>query len=171
MGSGCVRYLFFLVLLVVCAQAVELFALIELGDHSPADRRVTEQPTFDEIVVGIVFALGPCIGPPIVFAFAGLVFFRFFSWGLWSLAVCASIYALFILWGLLVEYAMARDAIATAAQGLRYMNCGGHPRLFFILFSVPLTAGTFLVSTAVVALEAIVHSLTAKPISSACGKC
>jgi hypothetical protein len=151
--------LFFLVLLIACTQAVQIVAFFSLATSiSPEQRSKT---TLD----GAAFAFAacwsflPCIGPFLVFAYAGLLGFRHFYWALWCLVVAATAYAFVILIGLLGEYGMAHAAIAAAKRGTRYMNCGGHPRLFFILFAVPVTAATILISGVVLTIESIIRAL------------
>jgi hypothetical protein len=151
--------LFFLVLLIVCAQAIELFALARLANAAPAGTRSTVSADLTELVGGAVLLIATCIGPFLVFALAGLFVFRHFYWALWCLVLCASAYAALMILGLLTEYGMARAAADAAQRGGRYMNCGGHPRLFMILFTLPLTAGTLIASTAVLSLEASIRSV------------
>jgi hypothetical protein len=165
-----VRFVFFLIPLIVCAQFVEVFALISLGDSMPAKPSQPEPFEIARFAEGMVFTFAPLIGPPIVFALMSLLTFRPYYWGLWCLTFFASMYALFILMGLLVEYGMAREATAAAARGSRYMNCAGHPRLFFFVIGLPTALGMILLSTFVVVIELAVraavtganHSVSAK---------
>lgn len=145
-----VRYLAFLVILIVCAQFVEFYALADLA----GDRIALAPAEWGQLMVGFL----PCIGPLFAFAFFGFFIFRPLNWALWCLVACASLYALFAQWGLLVEYGMSREALAAAARGSRYMNCGGHPRLFFLLFAMPYTLGTFMICAIVAAIETSVRS-------------
>ena len=159
MDSRRVRYLFVLILLIVCAQVIELFALARLASAAPAAARSTVSADVTELVNGAVLLIATCIGPFIVFALAGIFVFRHFYWALWCLVLCASAYAALMILGLLTEYGMARAAVEAAHRGGRYMNCAGHPRLFMILFALPFTAGILIASTAVLSLEATIRSV------------
>jgi hypothetical protein len=154
-----VQYLFLLVLVIICAQIVEIFGLIALANGAPA-ANPRPNAVFDAGAwfAALFWSFAPLVGPHLVFAFTGLSI-RAYYWTLWCLTFCASLYAAFILFGLLTEYGMAREAVAAAARGSRYMNCGGHPRLFFILFAVPFTVGSVVVSMAVLGLEATIRSV------------
>src|SRR5262245_54536619 len=105
------------------------------------------------------------VGPFLAFALAGLFMFRRYHWALWCLVFLASAYTLLMLLGLLVEYGMAREAVEAAARGSRYMNCAGHPRLFIILFALPLTAGTLLTSGVVQAVEALYRAIKSQSLT------
>src|SRR5438874_1241048 len=112
-----VRYLFFLLLFIVGAQILELFAFAALSASAPSERQSAmpfDMTTFTSAAF-VVFA--PSVGPFLVFAMAGLFVFRQFYWALWCLALCASAYALLILVGLLGEYGMARAAVEAAQRG------------------------------------------------------
>jgi hypothetical protein len=153
-----VRYLFLLVLTVLCAQVVEIFAFSGLSVSGLPE--ALSKARFDVAAVtnSIFWIFASSVGPFMVFPLAGMFVFREYSWSLWCLVLGASAYAALILLGLLGEYGMAHAAVEAAQRGQRYMNCGGHPRLFMMIFAVPLTAGTLFVSSAVLSVEAIVRS-------------
>lgn len=162
MNDWRVRYLFLLAAVIVGAQVAEFCFVLDVAANAPRGNQPPVQYRFSDWLTPLAMVIGPCVIPPLAFAFAARFLFRNFTWAMWLLVAGASIYAAFMLLGLLVEFVMAREAAAAAARGSQYMNCGGHPRLFIILFSPPLTIGVFLACGVALAVEAVLNELFAK---------
>ena len=160
MDSRRVRYLFFLIMLVVAAQTVVCYALAERSIPDPREGRQADLAT---LPIAALVIFGPIIGPFVLFAFAGLFIFRQMSFALWGLVIAASGYAVFILCVLLCEYDMGLAAIKAAERGSRYMNCAGDPHIVLFVISFPLTAVALMVPAMFEAATVSVRSVFALP--------
>jgi hypothetical protein len=150
-----VRFLTFLVIAIVGAQFIELFAVCSLADTAPWP---FGQKKLGDWLILYVSCLAPVVGPNLVLILFGLGL-RSNYWTLWCVTLCAGIYAAFVGLGLLAEYGMAKAAAEAAARGSKYMNCAAHPRLFFYLFALPYLWGTGFACAAVLCLEAAIATL------------
>jgi hypothetical protein len=151
-----------LVLIVLCAQILELYALLALSDSAPAANESLDAGQFVSTALSI---FGPVLGPFIGFAITGLAFRHFYA-ALWCLVLLATAYALLVLLGIAVEVGMAQEAIAAAERGSRYMNCAGHPRLFLFLFALPVTFGIITISGFVLVAESGIKTLLRLPVNT-----
>jgi hypothetical protein len=165
-NSRRVRFLLFLCLCVFLAQSFEIVALFGLSAAAPANYQANFGFDFSTLVSSGFWIFSSSVGPCFVFAFAGLFLFNHSNCGLWCWTLCASSYAVLILLGLLCEYGMTYQAAEAAARGSKYMNCGGHPRLFMIIFGLPVMAVSFCLSIGTIFIESVFRVLSASGTQS-----
>jgi hypothetical protein len=135
MDSRRVRYLFFLVVLILGAQSLNYHAIRNAHTNSRHAKEGDRAAISTRAMILLTLA-----GPFVLFALAGLFVFRRSSVALWGLVATASTHALLVLAALLCEYSIALAAIRAAERGSQYMNCAGDPYVILIYLTLPLTA-------------------------------